>query len=286
MLSSTPVGGCADDSQCAELHEAEVAAKEAARAPGAGPLPRFRFQCQSDSIASEKTCVMSCRQTDDSCQEGSLCVAGRCVLGPIPPPECVAPLQRFEVTATDAFTVVGAKTGYLHRRVVDEISGACTDDPTQSPLTVGRFHRDEPVCDSDGLLDQTPNPCSLTLDEPIGTSINPASRTSHGIRFRSEGITFELADVLIPAPGGSALYSPVPAGYRFLLFVAGGFLPRETSRRSGTSLQAAVPDRIRPAPDGTLWIVDTGDEVGTTGRRGQLIHFTAGAAGVDGFRID
>ena len=212
---------------------------------------------------------------DPGCASGSVCQAGRCVQGPVPPPVCLAAIQRYAVSAAFAYTVTGSESGYLHRQIVDPATGACVADPTAGPLQVGRFHLEEPACGEDeAITTVAPNPCRLTLEEPVVQDDAPATRASEGVRFRSRGISFDFADVVLPLPEvPGATYTPVPAGYKFLLRIASGFTPL------GVILDAAFPDRIVPAPDGSLWIVDSGD-VRSSGLRGQLIRFTNGTSAI------
>lgn len=266
VLGSTPIGGCTDDAQCQALADAlepEVA--------------QYQWICGADpSFRGQKRCIMACGGDGGgkACEPGTICQAGRCVLGPIPDPACVSPLQRYIVTAGEAYTVVGSLTGYLHRRMVDPVTNQCIEDPTASPLRAGRFRRDEPACVDDSITGLSPNPCSLVLDEPISAT---ETRPSQGIRFRNPGLTFEVADVVIPIPGMPGLwYSPVTRGYGFRFSIAGAFAARNVA------LEAAMPDRIRVGTDGALYVVDVGDHI-KTGARGQVIR--VGPSGPEGTRL-
>lgn len=186
----------------------------------------------------------------------------------------MAAVQRYEVTAAFAYTVIGSETGYLHRRIVDPASGACMDDPTAGPLQVGRFHQTEPACTADEALTVvTPNPCALTLEEPVVANSQAETRTANGIRFRNLGVTFDFADVTLALPEvDGATYSPVSEGYWFTMELASGFTPLSMI------LTAAYVNRVVAAPDGSLSIVDSGNQ---TGSKGQIIRFTNSSTPID-----
>ncbi len=76
-----------------------------------------------------------------------------------------------------------------------------------------------------------------------------------------------------PVPGmPDQLYTPVGPGYQVSFDIAGGFLPY------ALEIGAQLPGRVVTGPDGSLWIVDSGEAVG--GSEGQLIN-----AGTDGVRV-
>jgi hypothetical protein len=270
-----------DAAQCTRLHEADVSAVEVAQGLEPGSLTRFGFTCEADAaMGGPPRCLMTC-ETSDDCEAGSDCLSGRCVMGPIPPPDCVAPLQRYEARAGDAYSVVGSETGYLHRWEAAP-DGSCVEDVTRSELLTGRFHRDEPVCGPDSLVAISPNPCRFEgLEEPVGSDAGIIQlRDTWAIRFRSVGLTFDVVDVAIPMPNDPGqFYSPIPAGYAFSFVLQSGFEPRVLN------IRAAYPERIRTEPDGTLWILDSGDDT-RAGTRGQVIHFTTAVDGVDGYRLN
>src|SRR5262249_61532025 len=102
-----------------------------------------------------------------ACELGTTCerspgqAMGRCLLGPMPPPKCIERLQRYELRAGEAFTVVSSVAGYRNRAVVDPGTKACVVDPQKSPLLVARFGRNEPPCADTGGTAISPNPCTL-----------------------------------------------------------------------------------------------------------------------------
>jgi hypothetical protein len=291
VLSWTPVDGCTDDAQCTAIRAGQVTFLEESQGATPGTLTPFAWRCQ-DAVTDPAfrgvgRCVMKCDgAAADQCAPGSVCAVeeGRCVHGPVPDPQCLAALQHYQVNASDAYTVLGSISGYLHRQVADPMTGECVADPLASPLRAGRFGRREPMCTDDGLEAFTPNPCAATLDEPISpdTPGDPAGvRQTQAVRVRLPGLTLEIADVVQALPGQPGeLYSPAPPGYRFTFGIAGGFVARDIL------LDADLPERVRMAPDGTLWVIDSGDQGAVSGRHGQVIHVTSGAQGLDGIRLD
>ena len=277
-LPSTPAGGCDDAAQCTAIEESELTYLET---QGEFTFDRHGWSCATDPAyrGGEKRCIMTCDASSD-CAPGSVCDAGRCVLGAIPQAECVGVLQRYEPRVGDAFSVVGSVTGYRNHRILDVGTGRCVDDPTASALALGRFHKVEPACpEDDDFTTLTPNPCSFSaVDEPSvelrdeGGGVFaevPTVRATNAIRFRMPGVTIEIADVLIPLPSQPGeLYSPVPSGYEVSFEIGGGFIGRNIL------LEAALPERMRPAPDGAVWVVDGGDQGSLSVRRGQLLKVT------------
>ena len=88
------------------------------------------------------------------------------------------------------------------------------------------------------------------------------------MRIRSPGVTFDITDVAFRnAAGGNVLVSTIPSGHFFTMSIAGGFQPMVFL------LTAPLPERLRPAPDGSLWIVDSGDSSASL-TRGQLLFMT------------
>ena len=64
--------------------------------------------------------MMGC-EVDDDCIAGTVCTGdGVCVEGVVPPSECVAAIQRYQLRVGEAFALVGDRTGYLHGRTRDE----------------------------------------------------------------------------------------------------------------------------------------------------------------------
>jgi hypothetical protein len=278
LLQSSPVDGCTGVAQCNALYNDEVDQLEASSG-----LPESRDQtwtCRADdNLGGPARCIATCPgNTDDECPVGAVCQDLTCVEGAFPAQECLAPLELYEARAQGAFTVVGSTSGYVHHRIVDPSTGVCMADPTASPLEIGRFSPTPPACTSDDLVPDGPNPCSVTLDEPVavvqadGTRIL-GRRASRGVRFRNLGLRIDFADLITLHPRiEGVLEASYPPGYAFTFDIGGGFTPR------GDSLGPGFPSRVVSAPDGAAWIVDSGDSLDTQGtlRRGVLYKLTDG----------
>lgn len=269
LLPQSPLEGCTSTQQCMDLHTA------------LNPGVAATFECRPEpGRGGPDRCVRTC-QAQDQCGVGSVCEAGVCVYGALPPPACVGSPQRYVLGAGEAFTVIGNRTGYVHGWIADGMGG-CTLDPAAHPLLVSRFGLDAPVCgDDDTLTTFGPNPCRVDFeDEPVfvrGTGADSLSvRSTHGMRFRNFAFRLDFADIRVPLGGHEGLtWSPIPDGYQFSFVVGGGYFPK------GPLIDASFPTRIRPAPDGTLWVVDTADWTQNVidPPRGQLIQITRSATG-------
>jgi hypothetical protein len=193
VLSTTPVDGCVDDSQCADLAIVEMQLASAQQ-PFADPdfeelTPEEQhraslFRCEPDPSRAPgiNRCVMTCDESteqeppgDDGapavrdCEDGFVCSDDHCVHGVLPPPQCVQTLQRYEVRVGEAFAVLGRSaatrvTGFLHDRVADPDTGECVEDPDASPLLVGRLPLTAPPCEGDDIDDLSPNPCLTEVE--------------------------------------------------------------------------------------------------------------------------
>ncbi|MBI4508608.1 MAG: hypothetical protein HY698_03155 [Deltaproteobacteria bacterium] len=249
----SPLPECVDDTQCSDIYLGEKKALETADGRGL-VLPEYSWGCLADAtFGGKRKCVMTCNATSE-CAPSTACVQGRCVLGPIPPSECLSSVQRYAVRSGDAFTVLSSELGYLHRREVDPATRQCVTDATRRPYLVGRFRKDEPEC-SPGL--DEPNPCRLDFEEPYvitetvdgvpGTKV--LTRRSHGVRLRTPGVTFDIADVVIPFvdengapkfPGFT--YSPAPSDYPFLFQVRTENAPEGVQVRNEQLSIFRIPD--------------------------------------------
>lgn len=275
LLASSPPDGCTGAEQCVALYNDEVDQIEAATGQ---PQSRDKqWTCdQNGDLGGPPRCIATCpNNTDAECPSGSVCQDLRCVEGGFAGQECVATLQLYEARAGDAFTVIGSQTGYLHNQIADLDTGACFTDPAGSPLRLGRFPVAPPPCDAeDGVIPTGPNPCSVELDEPV-TVIRAdgarflGHRKARGVRFRNFGMRIDFTDVItVHAVLPGIFQAAYPRGFVFTFDIGGGFTAR------GDSLGAAFPQRVRSAPDGTVWITDSGDSFDSLGqlRRGQLLN--------------
>jgi hypothetical protein len=284
LLLSTPPDGCTSTDQCNALYNYEQ--DELEKSSGIAQPRDQTWTCRPDeALGGPSRCIATCPGNEDSeCPTGTVCQDLVCVEGGFPPQECLASAQTYEPRAGGAFTVLGTTTGYLHDRVLDVQSGTCVEDAAASPLHVGRFHPVEPACamdDDQKLLPTGPNPCSLTFSEPMTVirqdrSVFPGTRQTRGILLRLPGMTLKIADVITLHPTlPGVLQASYPLGLVWTFVVGGGFTPR------ADVLGAGFPERVRPAPDGSLWVVDSGETVTQFGTaHGQLINFNqTGAVG-------
>jgi hypothetical protein len=262
VLRTTPLDGCTDNLQCKAL--ADYAAQNASDAVAATTAANDdKWECRADDTrkpinsdpALNKRCVQRCAfhskdsdnmDRDLGCDPGTICVGatagdgadhlGFCMEGVMPPQACVNAPQRFEVRASEAFTVIGSRSGYVHPFIENPVksdpnkSHACVIDPSLNPsqlqLQVGRVSLRAPACgDPDPLQTDPitgesppgsgklePNPCSLMATQfenlktfPDGncdrpTIPNPAvgPRPAPAIKFRNRGLTLTVVDPYYP----------------------------------------------------------------------------------------
>ncbi len=294
VMDGSPIDGCAGAAQCNAVY---AGLKDDARfKQPVVTLPDQTFTCEPDPygvMGPLPRCIAICQSTAE-CVDGSVCDtdSGRCVWGPLPLPECVAPLQLYEVRAGDAFTMVGDVSGYHHRVIAAPSDGSCVVDTSKSPLLTSRFHRQEPLCAALDPEATSPNPCVVEgLEEPVFIEVDTdgdgdkevdiTSRTTRTVRIRTPGITLDVADVAIPIPyadpsiGANDWYSPIPATYAFAFPTAGGFIPQLPA-----PLNAHLPQYVVTGPDDLIWVIDSGEGDSQNGHtRGQLVGLSQGPTG-------
>jgi hypothetical protein len=282
-LRTTPTDGCTSAAQCAGLYEIEAQlANTDENAPALGatsPASTDRWACEPDPVRApdRNVCLMTCASESD-CEGGAgwrCSDEGYCVEATLPPAECVASLQRYEVRAGDVFTVTGSVRGHLHDRIADLMTGECVADPTASPLVVGRLPVTAPPCPGDGAeLDfttLTPNPCATTVTQVEIQKVQmgdeeelvKVERQAAAIRIRNPAFSIHVVDpVLDPANQGiectldGATCPPmrfVPPSYAITFTIASGFFP-----------YTVVTDQRYPVgmtldPLGSIWVLDQGD---------------------------
>jgi DNA-binding beta-propeller fold protein YncE len=293
VLMTTPLTGCTSDLQCQQLYRDEQHLRE--QSTGLPQATDKEYTCQNSSeLGGVDKCIAVCPgNVDSECPAGSVCQDLRCVEGAFAPQACYGPLQRYEVRAGGAFTVVGSVTGYVHNRLFDASKGVCVDDAAADPLRVGRFHPIEPLCDdADAVIPTGPNPCSVTLEEPMGVlqdngTIEIGKRKSFGIRFRNYSFRIDFSDTYSihgppaadaahprpsPDPTVGVLEVALPLGFFFRFEIGAGFIPRADQLSSPAAL---LPTRARLGPDGAVWVLDSGDANTSLGvRRGEIIRLT------------
>ncbi|HTJ46493.1 MAG TPA: hypothetical protein VL463_30515 [Kofleriaceae bacterium] len=291
VLHSTPITGCASADQCTTLEQHERQLNDEPPANGAAlpdpsSEPHHAWACEADpSRPGPNQCIMQCTKDEDcgdlddagkSVASGAVCDAGRCVEGVIPPLQCVETLQRYEVHASQAFVMIGSRSGYLHPIIADA-NGTCVKDPNASPTLVGRIPLTAPACTTGA------NPCSLTIDQ---TETEPAyapttdkpceladppsqivTRQAPAIRFSNPTMTFELVDPIYPGDqtcvgdrkGGLIDVPTVFPGYAMSVRIVSGFQSYALPLAG-----AAYPINVVRGPQESIWVEDEGDFLSTT----------------------
>ena len=296
VLRTTPIAGCESDIQCDDFAELarEITLDEHPLAIALDPPEQsYAWSCEADPSRAPgpDRCVMTC-ETRADCEDGWACSGGYCVEGQIPPPQCFAALQRYQLRVGDALAVVGQRSGFLHNRIADPGTGACIDDPAANPLLLGRLPLQAPPCTGDGFTDFDVNPCSTTIDhieEYIPYSgdscaaqdVALRSREVTAIRFENPAMRFHLVD---PTTTGDATcigdregtwpaFSAMHPGFQLRFSITGAYLPMFVA-----GLTVAFPINITPGPEGGLWILDQGDVYSSLSTRGRIVHIDPAAA--------
>ncbi len=304
VLTTTPVTGCTSIAQCDELagYEASLTSMLHPKDEPASTDERS-WACEPDPTraASINRCVMTCRDSSQ-CDAGTTCSGGYCIEGPLPSPQCIGGLQRYELHGTDAFVAVGTSTGFLHSIVEDPATSQCVRNPVANPLVVGRIPLDVPPCAGPGVTDLTPNPCRTTVEHwntlPNYTDLEtctqgrPAGQpmpeepmlvirpsTVDAIRFSNPTFTFNLVDATYPGDqqclhdrmGGRTGIPVVYPGFALGIHIVAGFRAQDAGNA------VVFPSNLVRSPDGAVWIIDEGDiipspQVGAN-TRGQIIRF-------------
>lgn len=280
-LRSTPLTGCTSNEQCATL-----ATYEARQATDRHPFEDTTAATRSYKCAADPNrkgnlprCMMTCTR-DADCDSASACdeATGVCMEGPIPPAECVVPLQRYDLRASEAFTVLGTASGYVHPITADAAGKCVAPATTVGLLNLGRLPLAVPPCGADPAL--APNPCRMTVDHaetraPFtfenGTCVEGASVSTQrtgvdAIWFRNRGMSLHFVDPTYPGDAncrgdrlgfqGTPLVD-VPVAFTGLAFTFkqnGGYFPLGLR----TSL-ATVPVKVVRGPQQSIWVIDEGD---------------------------
>ncbi len=253
VLATTPVDGCVSDEQCSAAASEALALrsnKNPFELAGANrPVDPHTWQCAVDPLRAplggdptRKRCIEICATTEQ-CELGSVCIGasggtakdGTCMESVLPSQSCVNGPQRFDVRASEAFTMIGLRSGYVHPVVEKGGTGAdqhaCVIPPVDprgpGPVQVSRIPLTAPACNpaADKLTGALPgggfdaNPCSTTVtqvrDQPNYLSVDPASpdacvaatdpatvqvtRTDvPAIKVRNRSMTLTLADPYAP----------------------------------------------------------------------------------------
>jgi hypothetical protein len=235
---------------------------------------------------SIKRCIETCTM-DSDCDDGFVCSAGTCMEGVLPPQACINAPQRYDLRAHDAFTVIGARSGYLHP-ITSDASGNCVRSPNANPLLIGRIPLTAPACDPTadprtGLLPSgkfEPNPCQTPVQQsqivpayvPGTCSLaNPPTqlitRPATAIRFRNPGMTFHLVDPTYPGDAQcigdrAGMLGNIPlvsSLYQVVFRQTAGFAPLVLGLNN-----VSYPVRGVRGPSESIWVIDEGDFLSTS----------------------
>lgn len=311
--------------------------------PNNPKLSHTEWSCQADEQrapinavpALNKRCVQTCafHSTDEAlkaagdpsfdgvdrdadCSAGSICVGatysptsdlasrGACMEGVVPPPACVNGPQQYDVRASEAFTVIGSQSGYVHPFVAQGES--CVVDPTaaQTPsasrLNIGRIPFKAPACLPPDQVNQItgeviaqpgtfePNPCSLTVQQTeyqnnyvAGTcDLDTATpsllvpREAPAIKFSNRAMTVDLVDPTYP--GDKTCIQDRQGPFTDVSLVPPGATPLAIGyqlsfdQKAGfdpmimPGVSAALPVKLVRGPSESVWILDDGDFLSTT----------------------
>lgn len=280
VLRTTPIDGCTSAQQCQTLATYEDSLVSA-RSPidDTTPDSTRTFACEVDPSRplsngrAINRCVQTCTASSE-CGAGGKCSEGRCLEAPVPPPACVVGPQRYEIDGSDAFIVVGSKTGYLHGMKADA-TGRCVKDPAASPLLAGRIPLVAPPCGTDSVGNITPNPCTIDVEQadevPVytantctQTTTEVAVRTTPAIRFRNPALTMNLVDGAYPGDarclndrGGSLVGIPTTyQGYQIRFRQIAGLAPLYVEP---DQIRVGFMSKLVRGPDRGVWVIDEGD---------------------------
>lgn len=318
-LRSTPLTGCAvlddgtnDNSECNRLarYEARQVTDKHPFEDVNTPAAR-RYQCRSDMNRKGglNRCVMTCN-SDIDCDSSSSCdeAAHVCMEGPIPPAECVAGVQRYDLRAGEAFTVLGGASGYVHPIIKESAtSDKCVRSTAAADkLKLGRVPLTAPPCGA--VVGAEPNPCvkDVTHSEKRATyafdgaqcvesaAVETTRPAVPAIWFRNRGLSMNFVDLTYPGDfkcrgdrkGLNVNETPTPlvnvpttfTGLAFTFRQVGGYSPQPLRTT------AVVPVKVVRGPQQSIWLVDEGDYISESpsvaSTRGKVFRIESSALGV------
>jgi hypothetical protein len=315
-LANTPVHGCISDDQCNALAKLAVTID-----PSADPFDaNTSWRCQTDPLrapvnpdpAANKRCVQSCtppKNPGDSpsppfCAIGMICrpdgpgsTTGVCMEGVEPPQECVKGPQRYDLRGSEAFVMIGVRSGYIHPFVKDTASDACVVDPNlkdPEKIVLGRVPlrapsgADWPTCDTTNVNPFTgvqSNPCAGIVDQfdnqPTGKTNCEATppalvvqqddshqlttRQLPALTFRTPGMLLTLVEPVKTCQLDTGNAQNPRAEVTMPLAVTGysvSFTQKASLSPSTLPIVGQVlPIKIVRGPTESMWVVDYGDVV-------------------------
>jgi hypothetical protein len=210
---------------------------------------------------------------------------------------CFIELQRYDVRVGRGFLVGGFRRSYA-----DPTTQECTEDPSKSPLFVDRLpvglpvypvilgaQCTAPVSPFDVATVPQPDPCfertsdgyiGFTLKGPGTTVSNSQPGPATVVHYANPDILFSLGLSHLTAlpsstsgrdggvSGSSTVQMPA-RGLTIQIDLNSGYA---ALRANTSAANLSLPTRIEDAPDGFVYIVDTGDRSGSTGTRGQVVR--------------
>jgi len=301
VLETTPIDGCVDDA----TNQCDLLAQDAAKIDiSADPFnARTHWSCQADPLRADPTrkrCIQVC-STDQArpldCAVGTTCqlltpggTEGVCMEGVEPPQACINGPQRYDVRASEAFTVIGTRSGYVHPIIKDPASSSCIRDPNvkdANSVQTGRIPLKVPACNpaANPITGQLPgggfepNPCAPPAGvpqfdfSPASTATacaavptprsTPASRTAQAIKFRNRAMAITLVDPYQSCmPGGQGVATNVPLlnrGYQIEFQQKAGYTPVVLPVG-----EVVYPIKVVRGPTESIWVVDDGDLISTS----------------------
>ncbi|MBW2735523.1 MAG: hypothetical protein JRH20_24325 [Deltaproteobacteria bacterium] len=244
------------------------------------------------NTSSDKTCV------DRGWRCQSLPSVGRRCMRPSP---CFSQLQRYEVRAGRSFMLATP-----HRVVADPQTGECVDDSEKSPLLQPRIDIGLPVypvvmgptCQNKLPGVPEPNPC-VAREESGYLGFESKAGAEGDRSFTQGGPTYQIhyANPDFHFRLGMSHLTALPAASE------GGVATSAAMPERGLSIEfevqtgyswlvapgastVALPHRMLVAPDGYLYMVDTGDITTVTGTRvGQVLRWQANTLVLDLFSM-
>jgi hypothetical protein len=312
-LANTPVHGCISDDQCNALAKLAVTID-----PSADPFDaNTSWRCRTDPLrapvnadpAANKRCVQSCtppRNPGDSpsppfCATGMVCrpdapgsTTGVCMEGIEPPQACVNGPQRYDLRGSEAFVLIGVRSGYIHPFVKDAASDACIVDPNlkdPEKILLGRVPlrapsgAEWPTCeDVNPFTGVQSNPCAGIVDQfdnqPIvetnceatppalavqDDSHNFMTRHVPALTFRTPGMFLTLVEPVKACQLDTGDAQNPRAEVTMPLAVTGysvSFTQKASLSPSTLPLTGQVlPVKIVRGPTESMWVVDYGDVV-------------------------
>ena len=302
-LAMTPVDGCTSDAQCSA-----IAKFSAAINPSADPASTT-WSCQADplrkAVDTGKRCVQTCTSTAEqlltdpqaNCSNGAICrlnpgspTDGVCMEGIEPPQSCLNGPQRFDVRASEAFAIIGQRSGFIHPWIKNngdatKPADACILDPKASPLQVGRIPLKAPPCAGNPV----PNPCEddttviqaeftpVYQPPPPPPAPDPcikaqpdtlmATRIAPAIKISNPAMSLTLVDPTYP--GDAACFLDRKSTIGRLPFVVTGYRLEFEQKAGYEPFQLQLfglvtPVKVVRGPSQSIWVIDDGDFVSSS----------------------